>query len=81
MLVLCLRWVRRANVIGLISGPAYLCFVFSLAFFLLSLLTNSNNRLAIGESFFLFVGAFGFCCRYWTQLAEDPVEVARLGII
>lgn len=73
-------WVRKAANLGLISSPAYLCFVFCLAFFMLTLLTNSNNRLAIGESFVLFSGAFAFCCRYWIQLAENPAEVARLGL-
>ncbi|MBL8581325.1 MAG: O-antigen ligase family protein [Rhizobiaceae bacterium] len=73
-------WVRKAANMGLISDSAFICFAFCLAFFMLTLLTNSNNRLAIGESFVLFSAAFAFCCRYWIQLAENPAEAARLGL-
>lgn len=80
MLACFVVWVRRAARAGLISGTAYLCYVFCLAFFLITLFSNSNNRIAIGESFFLMAGAFAFCCRYWLQLAANPREVARVGL-
>ncbi len=60
----------------------------SLVFFLLTLLSNSNNRLAIGESYALVFAAFGFCCFYLRQwddwrkaasAAADPRTALWLG--
>lgn len=49
---------------GLIGRYLYIFYICATVFFLLTLLTNSNNRLAIGESFLLLAGGFGFCCRF-----------------
>lgn len=52
---------------GLIARELHGFHVVSMVFFLLTLLTNSNNRIAIGESFFLVSFSFGFCCYYLLQ--------------
>jgi hypothetical protein len=36
-------------------------------FFAITILSNSNNRLALGESFMWFAAAFGFYCFYLRQ--------------
>lgn len=58
---------RRAIKRGLIATEAYRFHVVSLAFFFATVLTNSNNRLAIGETFMLTAAAFGFYCFYLLQ--------------
>ena len=58
---------RRAVKRGLIATEAYRFHVVSLVFFFATLLTNSNNRLAIGETFMLVAAAFGFYCFYLMQ--------------
>lgn len=57
-----LRRAYKAHVHGLISRSAFLCYVALIGFFMVTLFSNSNNRLAIGESFFLMVGAVAFYC-------------------
>ncbi|WP_198174182.1 O-antigen ligase family protein [Mesorhizobium xinjiangense] len=59
--------VRR----GLINRNLGLMFALSMVFFLVSMLSNSNIRLAVGESYMLVAGAFGFCCFYLRQLAAE----------
>lgn len=49
----------------------------SLVFFLVTLLSNSNNRLALGESYMMVSAGFGFCCFYLLQW-EDWHEASRL---
>ena len=58
---------RRAIKRGLITTEAYRFQVVSLVFFFATLLTNSNNRLAIGETFMMTAAAFGFYCFYLIQ--------------
>jgi O-antigen ligase len=58
---------------GLIPSSALILYVTASGFFALTMLTNSNNRLAIGESFLLVAAGFGFCCFYRLQAAiRDP---------
>ncbi|WP_157928881.1 O-antigen ligase family protein [Pararhizobium haloflavum] len=47
---------------GLIDRTVFIFYVSATLFFLIAILTNSSNRLAIGESFMLMAGGFGFCC-------------------
>ncbi|MDE1993902.1 MAG: O-antigen ligase family protein [Rhizobiaceae bacterium] len=54
--------VWRARKAGLIPRPAWDAYAVSLFFFALTLLSNSNNRLAIGESFALTSSAFAIWC-------------------
>jgi O-antigen ligase len=54
--------VWRARKAGLIPRTAWHAYAVSLFFFALTLLSNSNNRLAIGESFALTSSAFAFWC-------------------
>jgi hypothetical protein len=55
---------RRASARGLIPQQAFNFHVVSLVFFLATIMTNSNNRLAIGESYMLVAAAFGFFCHF-----------------
>lgn len=48
---------RNAQKLSLMSLPALHCYYATIIFFCVTLLSNSNNRLAIGEMFFLLVGA------------------------
>ena len=63
MLVLFLRMVGEARRAGIISGPAGQAYWMLLLFFMLTLLSNSNNRLSIGESFAMLSGGFAFYCQ------------------
>lgn len=58
---------HRAYRQGLIAREAFVFHVVSLAFFLATILTNSNSRLAIGESYMMANAAFGFCCFFMLQ--------------
>ncbi|HEV7416882.1 MAG TPA: O-antigen ligase family protein [Tianweitania sediminis] len=64
--------VVRAARQRLIPAGAAKTWMFTLLFFALTLLTNSNNRLAIGESFILISAGFAFCCFYLQQHARNP---------
>lgn len=58
---------------GLIAREAFAFHAVSLVFFLATILTNSNNRLAIGESYMMVMVAFGFYCDFQRQRAlTDP---------
>lgn len=57
--------VRR----GLIPLELYFFYLLTMIFFLASMLSNSNIRLAVGESYMLMAGGFGFCCYYLRQAA------------
>lgn len=59
---------------GLIDRYLYIFYVCATVFFLLTMLTNSNNRLAIGESFLLLAGGFGFCCRFLLAAARGQAD-------
>lgn len=58
---------RRAVQRRLIPAEAYRFHVVSIVFFFGTILTNSNNRLAIGETFMLTAAAFGFYCFFLLQ--------------
>lgn len=64
----------RAFKRSLISKSAFFCYVAMIGFFLIALLSNSDNRLAIGESFFLMIGAVAFYCT--EQLARHTPRPA-----
>ena len=51
----------------LVAPAAWSCFISTLVFFAITILSNSNNRLAIGESFMWVAAAFGFYCFYLRQ--------------
>jgi len=51
----------------LIDASAMQCFVVTMIFFAITILSNSNNRLAIGESYMWFAIGFGFYCYYRLQ--------------
>lgn len=58
---------QRAYRQGLIAREAFVFHAVSLAFFLATILTNSNSRLAIGETYMMASAAFGFCCFFMQQ--------------
>jgi hypothetical protein len=60
----------RAAVRGLLPGEAVRFQLVALVFFAVTILTNSNNRLAIGESLMLVAAAFGFHCFFLCQEAD-----------
>jgi O-antigen ligase len=55
--------VRTAQRNGLIPHSVLYAYLTVLVFFALTLLSNSNNRLAIGESLALVSSAFACACR------------------
>jgi len=61
---------RRALRLGLISPEAFRFHVTALVFFAVTIVTNSNNRLAIGETYMIAAAAFGFYCLYLCQYRE-----------
>lgn len=67
MLGYALRKVYRAAQSGLVGRSTFVCYSAAVLFFLLGNLTNSNIRLAIGESFLWFAVGFGFYCSYLLQ--------------
>lgn len=68
---------RRAVQRGLIPTEAYRFHVVSIAFFFGTILTNSNNRLAIGETFMMAAAAFGFYCFYLAQKQDYDARSKR----
>ena len=64
-------WILRAwqrRLLGTVEAKLWL---FSIVFFAFTLLTNSNNRLAIGESFILITAGFAFSAYYLMQSRVD----------
>jgi GR25 family glycosyltransferase involved in LPS biosynthesis len=61
------KQVLLASKYHIIAPAAAICYISMLVFFLLSGLTNSNIRLALGESFMLLAVGFGFYCFYCLQ--------------
>lgn len=57
-----LHTVRNACRAGIVSKSAASCYYVSILYFMVTIASNSNNRLAIGESFFLLIGAVAFYC-------------------
>ncbi len=62
-----LRMVRKAANANLIDVTAYHAHLAAMIFFAISLFTNSNNRLAFGETYIWFAVSFGFYCQYLLQ--------------
>lgn len=60
MIVWFVTLVARAARAGLISRAAFLCYLMVITYFGFTLLTNSNNRLALGESLAMLAGAVAF---------------------
>ena len=56
------RVVFQAWKAGFISRGALACYYMMILFYMLTLLSNSNNRLALGETFVLLVAAVAFFC-------------------
>lgn len=67
--------VYMAKKYQLIAGEAAICYYASVLFFLLSNLSNSTVRLAIGESFMLLTIGFGFYCSFLLQ--EEGIDRPR----
>lgn len=65
------RQVQQAARTKLIEPAAWHCYISTLVFFAITLLSNSNNRLAIGEAYMWFAAAFGFYCFYLRQRAKQ----------
>lgn len=61
------RRIRQAVRAGLVDVAVLQCYTATMAFFAVSLLTNSNIRLAIGESYFWMATSTGFFCYYLLQ--------------
>ena len=76
LMVWSLRQAFFCRARGLIPSSALVLYVTATAFFALTMLTNSNNRLAIGESFMLVAAGFGFCCFYRLQQAAREANSA-----
>lgn len=70
MLGMFLGTVRRAQKRGIISLQALHCYYVCIAFFSITLLSNSNNRLAIGEMFSIMTGAIAFFCHIQLQALD-----------
>jgi O-antigen ligase len=68
----------RASNRGLIPSEAFNLHVVSLVFFLATILTNSNNRLAIGETYMMVSAAVGFygyyLCQYHARSGKDEAR-------
>lgn len=72
-----LNQVRGCYRRGLISRSAWTCYWISILYFLITIGSNSNNRLAIGEAFFVLTGAFAFFCAIKMQTAQRPSQKAK----
>lgn len=59
--------IRQAVRAGLVDAAVLQCYTATMAFFAVSLLTNSNIRLAIGESYLWMATSVGFFCYYLLQ--------------
>lgn len=66
------RKVLTASRHGLIHPLAASCYVATLVYFLATNLSNSNLRLALGESYMLLAMGFGFYCAF--RLQEIPIS-------
>lgn len=74
--------VRRAGKAGLIPRAAMYAYLVGIFFFSLTLLSNSNNRLAIGESFALVSSAFACSCSMrLQQRASSQSGVANAAAV
>jgi len=62
-----IRKVWLASRAGLIDRAAFQCYIATMTYFAVTLLSNSNNRLAIGESYMWFAAGLGFYCHFLLQ--------------
>lgn len=70
ILVMMLRRLFEAKARGTISSSALACAITFVAYFCTTILTNSNNRLALGESFVLLFSAFTFAATWRERVCE-----------
>ncbi|NLR99418.1 O-antigen ligase family protein [Rhizobium sp. P38BS-XIX] len=75
MLAVFIRAVWRARKAGIIPRAAWHAYILCLFFFSLTLLSNSNNRLAIGES--LAFASSAFACWCHMRLKGEYLTAAR----
>ncbi len=66
--------VFRASKQGLLSKSAFLCYFVCAVYFACTILSNSNNRLALGESYVLLFSAVCFACTISMKMARPDVE-------
>ena len=69
--------VRKAARAELISPSVFPCYLAVNLFFAVTLLSNSNIRLAIGESFMWFAASFAFYCHFKLQYAFRGRSIER----
>ncbi|WP_197435204.1 O-antigen ligase family protein [Nitratireductor arenosus] len=69
LLVWCVYQATAATRRGLVPLELYFFYLLTMIFFLATMLSNSNIRLAVGETYMLMAGGFGFCCYYLRQAA------------
>lgn len=72
------RKVFLASKHELIAPTAANCYLAVLVFFIVTIMTNSNNRLAIGESFMWLAISFAFYCAFLLQ--KKGIERPRTWI-
>ncbi|WEX11736.1 O-antigen ligase family protein [Chelativorans sp. AA-79] len=70
-----IRQVWRAKREGVVDPAAFQAYVTVFLFFCITIFSNSNIRLALGESYMWFSAAFGFYCYYHLQ-KRNAVKVA-----
>ncbi|KQV84059.1 O-antigen ligase family protein [Rhizobium sp. Root1220] len=70
--------VHRAAAAGIVSRSAFCCYLTFAVYFGFTILSNSNNRLALGESFALLFAAVCFACSM-RQNAMAPIGGGRLS--
>lgn len=68
--------LHRAALAGVISKSAFSCYLTFVIYFCFTILSNSNNRLAIGESFVLLCGALTFACTLRMRDRARDVKLA-----
>ncbi len=71
--------VNSARRKKLIPREAFDFYVVSMVFFFGTIFTNSNNRLAIGETYMMVAAAFGFCCFYMLQWSARQNAATAVG--
>lgn len=67
-----IRQAWRASRSGVIAPSAFVAYLPVLVFFAITLFSNSNIRLALGESLMWIAAAFGFWCDFAIQRANRP---------
>lgn len=77
MIVAFWRVISRASRAGIVPASAFHAYTVILFFFALTLLSNSNNRLAIGESLALVSSAFACACQLRLDEKDKQPGAAR----